>query len=136
MQTRTNMAKSVDLLYEKAKNYTETSAKLLALKAVDKTADVLSSTISIVLLFLLFVMFTLFVNIGLGFYIGSLLGAYYLGFFIVSGIYFVLGIVLYAFRNQIVKMPATNLIITKLLKSKNSDFNISDILKDNSHEEL
>ncbi|MFG6686323.1 hypothetical protein ACGK9U_07065 [Mariniflexile sp. HNIBRBA6329] len=130
-----NMAESIDMLYEKAKKYTEISAELLALKAVDKTADVLSSLTSIVLVVIVVAMFTLFVNIGLSLFIGNLLDEYYLGFFIVSGFYLILALVLYKFKDKLIETPVANLIIAKLLKSKNSDFNIPDILKENDHEE-
>lgn len=130
-----NMAKSIDILYEKAKKYTETSVELLALNTVDKTADVLSSLTSIVLIVLVVAMFTLFFNVGLSLFIGNLLNEYYLGFFIVSGFYLVLALVLYKFKDKIIKMPVANLIIAKLLKSKNSDFNIPDLLNETDHEE-
>ncbi|MEN3322853.1 hypothetical protein VP395_03880 [Mariniflexile soesokkakense] len=135
MNSTTNMAKSIDMLYEKAKKYTETSAELFALNTVDKTADVLSSLTSIVLIVIVVTMFTLFVNVGLSLFIGNLLDEYYLGFFIVSGFYLVLALVLYKFKDKIIKMPVANLIIAKLLKSKNSDFNIPNILKEADDEE-
>ena len=119
-----NMAKSVDILYEKAKKYTETRAELFALNAVDKTADVFSSLSSIAIIALVVAMFTLFVNVGLSLYIGNLLNEYFLGFFIVSAFYLVLAIVLYAFKDKLIKTPVANLIIVKLLKSKKSDANI------------
>lgn len=135
MNSNTNMAKSIEMLYEKAKKYAGTSTELFALNAVDKTADVLSSLTSVVLLVIVVAMFTLFVNVGLSLFIGSLLNEYYLGFFIVSGFYLVLALVLYVFKDKLIKMPVANLIIAQLLKSKNSDFNIPDILKETNHEE-
>ncbi|MFD0991499.1 hypothetical protein ACFQ1R_15475 [Mariniflexile jejuense] len=129
-----NMATSVDKLYEKAKKYTETSTELLALKAVDKSADVLSSLTAIILIVIVVAMFTLFINIGLGLFIGKLLNQYYLGFFIVSAFYLVLALLLYVYRVELIKSPVTNLIIVKLLKSKHSEVNIFDKLKDNNHE--
>lgn len=129
-----NMATSVDKLYEKAKKYTETSTELLALKAVDKSADVLSSLTAIILIVIVVAMFTLFINIGLGLFIGKLLNQYYLGFFIVSAFYLVLALVLYVYKVELIKSPVANLIITKLLKSKHSDLNIFDKFKDNHHE--
>lgn len=129
-----NMVTSVDKLYEKAKKYTETSAELLALKAVDKSADVLSSLTAIILIVIVVAMFTLFINIGLGLFIGKLLNQYYLGFFIVSAFYLVLALLLYVYRVELIKSPVANLIIVKLLKSKHSEINIFDKLKDNNHE--
>ena len=131
-----DVAKSVDILYEKAKKYTETSTELLALNAVDKTADVLSSLTSRVIIVIFFAMFTLFINIGLSLFIGSLLNAYFLGFFIISAFYLVLALILYVFKDQFIKIPVTNLIILKLLKSKNSDSNIFNLFKEIKNEEV
>ena len=129
-----DLAKSVDMLYEKAKKYTETSAELLALKTVDKSADVLSSLITIVLIVIVVAMFTLFINVGLSLFIGTLLNEYYLGFIIISAFYLVLALVLYLFKDKFIKIPVTNLIIVKLLKSKNSDSSIFDMLKESKDE--
>lgn len=129
-----DLATSVDMLYEKAKKYTETSAELLALKTVDKSADVLSSLITVVLIVIVVAMFTLFINVGLSLFIGTLLNEYYLGFIIISAFYLVLALVLYLFKDKFIKIPVTNLIIVKLLKSKNSDSNIFDMLKESKDE--
>lgn len=135
MNSNSNMTKSVDVLFEKAKKYTETSTELFALNTVDKTADVLSSLTSRVIIVIVFTMFTLFVNVGLSLYIGSLLNEYYLGFLVVSAFYLILAMVLYSFKDKFIKTPMANLIIEKLMKSKNSDFNIPDILKATNNEE-
>ncbi|WP_372753124.1 hypothetical protein [Mariniflexile sp.] len=134
MENTDNIATSFDKLYKKAKDFTETSAELVALKAVDKLADVLSTLTAIIFIAIVVAMFTLFVNIGLGLLIGKLLNAYYLGFFIVSAFYLVLALLLYTYRDQLVKSPVANLIIKKLLKSKHSDLNIFDKLKNKHHE--
>ncbi len=136
MNNTTNMAKSVDMLYEKAKKYTETSAELLALNAVDKTADVLSSLTSRVIIVMFFAMFTLFINVGLSLFIGNLLNEYYLGFFIISAFYLVVALVLYVFKDKFIKTPVTNLIILKLLKSKKSDSDIFNLYKEIKNEEV
>jgi hypothetical protein len=113
-----NIATNVELLFEKAKNYTETSLELYKLNAIDKTADVVSSLISRIALLLFVAMFTLFVNIALSLYLGKLLGEYYYGFLVVSGFYFILSILLYFYSNKYIKIPVTNLVIAKLLKTK------------------
>ncbi len=136
MNNTANMAKSVEILYEKAKKYTETSAELLALNAVDRTADVLSSLTSRVIIVMFFAMFTLFINVGLSLFIGSLLNEYYLGFFIISAFYLVLALVLYVFKDKFIKTPVTNLIILKLLKSKKSDSDIFNLYKEIKNEEV
>ncbi|WP_339889239.1 hypothetical protein [uncultured Flavobacterium sp.] len=113
-----NIAKNMELLYQKATEYTETSIALFRLNAIDKTADVLSSLFARLVLILVFAMFSLFLNIALSLYIGKLLDEVYLGFLIVSGIYLVFSIVIFYYSNKILKIPLTNLIISKLLKTK------------------
>jgi hypothetical protein len=99
-----------------AEDFLETKAKLVKLKAVDTLSEVVSSSVvhlSMVCIILLFV-FTF--NIGLALLIGSWLGEYFYGFFIIAGLYGVIGLLLYAFRNQWLKTPVSNSLISKLLK--------------------
>ena len=117
----------------KNKKYTQTSLDLLALNTVDKTADVLSSLTSRVFVAMAVAMFTLFINIGISLFIGKLLHEYYLGFLIVSAFYFIIAVVLYVFKDKLIETPITNMIITKLLKSKRSGLNILDKFKTNGN---
>lgn len=113
-----NIATNMELLYQKTKEYTETSIELFRLNAIDRTADVVSSLFARLVLILIVAMFTLFINIALSLYIGKILGEMYLGFLIVSGVYLILSIIVFYFNNKLLKIPLTNLIIAKLLKKK------------------
>lgn len=113
--------KNIEMLYEKAKEYTNTTLELYKLTAVDKAAEVISS-LSFRLAFLLIAaFFTLFFNIGLSLYLGELLDSNAAGFFIVSLFYLVFGLLLYIFRQKWIKSPISNLIIKELLYSKRKD---------------
>lgn len=131
-----NTATSVEMLYEKAKKYTQTSLDLLVLNTIDKTADVLSSLTSRVFIALAVAMFTLFVNVGISLLIGKLLNEYYLGFLIVSAFYFIIASVLYFFKDKLIETPIANMIIDKLLKSKRSGITIIDQFKENEDETI
>ena len=113
-----NTATNIELLYDKAKKYTETSMELFRLNAIDKTADVSSSLMARMAIVMVVAMFTLFINIGISLFIGKMMGEYYLGFMIVSLFYLIVAIVLYLFSNRLIKIPITNLVIEKLLKTK------------------
>ncbi|NHN26908.1 hypothetical protein FIA58_014580 [Flavobacterium jejuense] len=113
-----NVATNIEMLFEKAQDYTKTSIDLLKLNAIDKTADIAASLTFRLALGLIVAMFSLFINIGISLYIGKLIGEYYLGFLIVSGFYLLLGILLILFRDRFIKIPITNLIIKKLLETK------------------
>lgn len=109
------LATPIDLLFEKAQDYSKTSIELLKLNVISKSADVLSSITSLIAIGVVVALFTLFINIGLGLYIGKLLGDYYLGFFAVSGFYFLLAVVIYLMKEKYIKQKITDLIISKLL---------------------
>lgn len=117
-------------LYEKVKAFAQTSIELYKLQAIDATADVVSSLIVRVVLVLLISVFSLFVNIGLALLIGKYVGDIYLGFFAVSLLYIILAVLFYLFRESVVKTPIANLIVAKLMKAKNANNDIKEILKD------
>ncbi len=126
-------AKHFEVLYDKVKEYTETSIELYKLNAIDITADVVSSLVSRIVLVLVFSLFTLFVNIGISLLIGNLIGSYYVGFLIVSGFYLVITTLIYFFSNKLIKTPITNLVIAKLLiprriENKESKFGLDEKL--------
>ena len=113
-----NIATNMEALYEKAKEYVDLNIELFRLNAIDKAADVISSLFARLILIMIVAMFILFINLALSLYIGKQLGEMYLGFLIVSGIYLVLSILVFYFNNKILKLPLTNLVIAKLLKTK------------------
>lgn len=111
-----NNASTIEMLFERAEDYTRTTVELAKLNAVDKTADVMSSLLSRLTVSIVFVLFAFLANIGLSLWIGELLGKVYYGFFIVSSVYLIVAIVLYLFKDQWLKMPLSNFIIVKMLK--------------------
>lgn len=114
-------AKNKDLLFDKVEKYANTSIDILKLNAVEKSADVLSSLTSSIVVFIIFAMFTLFVNIGVSLFIGKMLEEYYLGFLIVSIFYLIVGLLVYYNRTKLMKTPLSNMIIVKLLNKIDLD---------------
>jgi hypothetical protein len=110
--------KNIEVLYEKAKEYTQTTIELYKLIAVEKTAEVLASLVFRIVFLCLAAFFILFSSIGLSFYLGELLHSTAIGFLLVSFVYLILAILLYSFREKWIKAPISNLIIKELLYSK------------------
>lgn len=124
-----NITTNIDLLFKKGKEYVDINLELIKLNSIDKIADILSSLVSRMVLFVFVVMFILLINIALSLYLGELLGKDYLGYLVVAIAYLFLIIIVNHHRDRIIKMPITNLVIAKLLKSKsmsNSDKTNSD----------
>jgi hypothetical protein len=107
---------SLDSLLESAEEYGKTSIELLRLKALDKTSDVLSSTISRAIAIFIFFMFFLIITIGIAIWLGEITGKYSYGFFIVGGFYGLTGIILYFFLHNRIKMHINNFIIKQIFK--------------------
>lgn len=103
-------------LIEKGEQYGKTTIELLKLKTLDKSSDVVSNLISWAIVIVLTVLFFLILNIGVALWIGELLGKSYYGFFAVAGFYALLAIIFGIFREQLIKRPVKNSIVSQVLE--------------------
>ena len=122
-----NIATNIEMLYEKAENYTKTSIDLVKLKAIDKTSEIISSLAVVISVAFIVAIFTLFLNIGIALWIGDELNNMALGFFIVSAFYLIVGIIIFINRNSFIKVPIDNLIVGKLLEKKDRSSNETNL---------
>jgi len=111
-----NNPSQLEKLIERVELYSKTSLDLFKSTAILRSADVVSNLTARLIIFLFILLFMLFVNIALALWIGEELGETYYGFFAVAGIYFIFGIIFYAFRASWIKHPVSNYIIVKLQK--------------------
>ena len=112
-------ATTIELLFTRAENYSRTTLELFKLNAIDKSADVVSTLCKRIAIYMVVALFILVLNIGIALWIGESMGKTYFGFFTVAGFYLLISVVLYIFRNQWIKNPINNTIITEMLKQKN-----------------
>ena len=109
-------AKLIESLLERAAEYGKTTYELVKLKALDKTSDVVSSFIPHSVVFVLIALFMLFVNLGLSFWLGEILGETFYGFFVVAAFYGLIGIVIHFFMHNWLKKLVFNYIVNHMLK--------------------
>lgn len=107
-------AKQFEDLFNKTSEYLETRASLVKLKTIQKTSDVVSIVASKIIGWLLACTVLLMLSIALAFFLGDLLGATYVGFLIVAGIYALLGLLYYFLKDSWIKAPVTDAIIKKM----------------------
>lgn len=112
-------ATPITTLFERAEDFSKTSIELYKLKLIDKSADIVSSIVTSMVIFSIVALSLLIINIGMAFWIGKLLNDIFYGFFVIGGFYAILAIVLTIFRKQWIKNPVSNSIISKIMK-KNS----------------
>ncbi|MBI5539463.1 MAG: phage holin family protein [Bacteroidia bacterium] len=109
-------AKLVETLLKKATEYAKTSYELAKLKALDKISDISSILIVNSSVMLFFASFLIFLNFGISFWLGEILGKIYYGFFVVAAFYVLIGIILQIFFNKCLKKRIRNFIIKQALK--------------------
>lgn len=108
----------ISRLFEKVEDYTHTTVELFKLNTIEKSADVVSSLVSHLVIFAMVVLSFLILNIGLALWLGKLLGDSFFGFFIMGGFYTVFTVLIYLFRHQWIKYPISNSIIKKMIEEK------------------
>lgn len=101
-------------LLERAEHYSKTTLELVKLKALDKTADVLSAIASRILGGVVLAGFVVILSIAAALWLGEVTGKNYFGFLIVAAFYGLVGITLLASRSAI-KARIYNSIIARNL---------------------
>ncbi len=103
-------------LVDKAEVYAKSSIDLLQLKAIDKSANILSSLMSTIIIAFVILCITIMISIGAALWIDELMESSYYGFFIVASFYIFIAIILGVFRKSLLKMPLNNRFITHFRK--------------------
>jgi len=108
--------KLIESLLERTAEYGQASFELIKLKALDKTSDAVSSFIPHSVVAVIVALFMLFLNLGLAFWLGELLGRIFYGFFVVAAFYGITGIILHFFMHNWLKKKISDYIIKNVLK--------------------
>jgi len=109
-------SKMIESLLEDVVDYGKTSFELAKLKTFDKASDIVSTLIPHTIVFLLLAVFMLFLNLGLAFWLGDIMGSTFLGFFAVAGFYILAGLILHFFMHKWIKKVICNYIIRSVYK--------------------
>jgi phosphoglycerol transferase MdoB-like AlkP superfamily enzyme len=115
----TDNATPVEILFEKAEKYGKTTLEVLKLRALSLSAEVASSLAVKLAVFTVVALFTFILNIGIALWLGELMGKSYYGFFVIAGFYVLLAVLIYLFRDQWIKIPVSNSVITQMFTKKN-----------------
>jgi len=107
-------------LFERAGEYLETRIELVKLKSVEKSSDIISSTMATVPIILALILSIMILSIGVALWIGEQIGKSYYGFFIVGGFYIFIALAGYIFRNRLLKVLIANSFINKVLNEESN----------------
>ena len=106
---------NVEELFQKIKEYADVRLNLFKLKSINKFAGFMSLSITLIILILIFSAILLCITIGAALLIGEWVGKIYYGFFIVGGIYLIIGLVIYSMRDKLIKTKVSNKLIKELI---------------------
>ena len=106
---------NVEELFQKLKEYADVRLNLFKLKSISKASGFMSSVVTTVILVILFSAVLLCITIGASLLIGAWVGKAYWGFFIVGGIYLIIGLVIYSKRDKLIKTKVSNKLIKELI---------------------
>jgi hypothetical protein len=102
-------------LYKNLSEYIETRINIAKLTIVQKTAEVIAGFTSSVIIILPVLVVLQFLSVAAALYIGKVTGDWYKGFLYTGLAYMLLALILYIFRNSLIKKPVADSFIKKCL---------------------
>jgi Fe2+ transport system protein B len=111
----------VEELADTIKEYVNSRIESVKLSVAEKSSAVIANVVAGIIVALVFFFFIIFASIALSFGLGEWIGKTWAGFLIVAGLYLLLGIVVWAARGKIIRLPLMNAIIQQLFNKEEED---------------
>lgn len=105
----------VEELFNKTKDYLNTRLELIKLRAIKKGTRLFSAIFLFLFLAMMFILIMVLLSVGLALYLGEVLGGYHFGFFIVGGLYILIGALFLVYRKKLFQNPVSNWLIKNLM---------------------
>lgn len=109
-----NNAELIESLLENTFKYGVAELELVKLKALNKTSDVVSGLVPHAVVFFILVLFLLFLNLGLAFWLGEIIGNNFYGFFVIAAFYALVGLVMHFFMHKWIKRKIGNFLVKQM----------------------
>ena len=110
-----NKPTNIEELFQKIRDYADVRLDLLKLKSINKVSGFMSFIITTLILIIFICAVLICITIGAALLIGESVGKTSYGFFIVGGIYLIVGIVFYSLRGKIIRTKISNKLIKELI---------------------
>ena len=101
-------------LIDHLKEYLHNHISLLKLQAAAKTSKVIATLVAIGLVAGLMLFFMMFVGIAAALALSKWLGEWYIGFFIVSALFLIIGFAIWGSKEKLIRMPILKKLLTEL----------------------
>ncbi|MEO5570901.1 MAG: hypothetical protein ABIT08_06815 [Bacteroidia bacterium] len=107
-----------DQFFNNLKEYAETRADIIKIEVVDRVSSATSTLATMLILMAGGILFLLFASFGAAWLIGQAAGNIAIGFFSIAGFYLIASIIIYAFRDTLIKIPVINVMLKQLTDDK------------------
>ena len=114
---------TIETIFEKAQNFGNSTFELMRLKAIDKSANLMSSLVARILFLMVVLLLIININIALALWLGEVLEKAYYGFLVLSILYAFLGFFILPRIYKKIKKGVRMDIIKKLLEETNLNEN-------------
>ena len=111
-----NPANTIENVFNKIEAYIKTTYQLNKLKAIQVSTVVITSVISKICVILVLFLSLITLSLGAAFYLGTILGNDYYGFFIIAAFYFLVAIILFFYLHKWIRKYISSFIIKLTLK--------------------
>jgi fatty acid desaturase len=108
-------------LADSLKEYINLRIASIKLTTAEKTSAVIANIIAGAVAALVLFFFVVFASVALAIGLGTWLGSMWAGFLIVAGLYLLLGMVVWAARGKLIRLPVMNAIIQQLFTHNDDD---------------
>jgi len=113
-----NSFEKFDDIIKHIKEYVNNSISLLKIELAEKISGIISNIIALFFVIIIFLLVLIFFSISLALLLGKITGENFWGFLIVSGLYFIIGILLWRGKERIIRIPIMNSILRQLFKEE------------------
>lgn len=114
-------APNLFFLFERFKERIRIKSDLLKLKLAESIANTITHLISRSVLIIISIILVCFGSIALAFYLGKTLHSIWLGFLCVSGVYLLIGIIMYLIKDGYIEKYFKDVVVRILVKNKDHE---------------
>jgi hypothetical protein len=108
-------------LADNVKEYFNTKIESVKLNAAEKSSYVIANLIAGMAALVVFIFFIIFAGVALSLVLGEWMGKQWAGFLVVAFFYLLVGIVVWAARGKIIRLPVMNALIQQLFNNDDEE---------------
>ncbi|MBS1914736.1 MAG: phage holin family protein [Bacteroidetes bacterium] len=101
------------------KEYVDNRVASAKLNTAEKTSTIVANIIARLVVMVIAIFFILFLSISAALALGKLTGENYWGYLIISGVYLLIALMVWAGREKLLRLPVMNAMLRKLFNDEN-----------------